>query len=52
MGATQEFEGFNDTVQDALEEAKQVRQENEEVVVVEETVQPEDDANRESVNIL
>ena len=35
-----------------LEEAEHARHENEEVVEVEETIQPEDDANRESVNIL
>lgn len=52
LGATQAFEGLNEKVQSALEEAEHARHENEEVVEVEETVQPEDDANRESVNIL
>lgn len=52
LGATQAFEGLNEKVQSALEEAEHARHENEEVVAVEETVQPEDDANRESVNIL
>ena len=52
LGATQAFEGLNEKVQSALEEAEHARHENEEVVSVEETVQPEDDANRESVNIL
>ena len=52
LGATQAFEGLNEKVQSALEEAEYARHENEEVVEVEETVQPEDDANRESVNIL
>ena len=52
LGATQAFEGLNEKVQSALEEAEHARHENEEVFEVEETVQPEDDANRESVNIL
>jgi len=52
LGATQAFEGLNEKVQSALEEAEHARHENEEVVEVEETIQPEDDANRESVNIL
>ena len=52
LGATQAFEGLNEKVQSALEEAEHARHENEEVVEVEETVQPDDDANRESVNIL
>jgi len=52
LGATQAFEGLNEKVQSALEEAEHARHENEEVVAVEEAVQPEDDANRESVNIL
>lgn len=52
LGATQAFEGLNEKVQSALEEAEHARHENEEVVEVEETVQSEDDANRESVNIL
>lgn len=52
LGATQAFEGLNEKVQSALEEAEHARYENEEVVAVEETVQPEDNANRESVNIL
>ena len=52
LGATQAFEGLNEKVQSALEEAEHARHENEEVVEVEESVQPEDDANRESVNIL
>jgi len=43
---------LNEKVQSALEEAEHARYENEEVVAVEETVQPEDNANRESVNIL
>ena len=50
LGATQAFEGLNEKVQSALEEAEHARHENE--AVVEEPVQPEDDANRESVNIL
>ena len=37
-------------VQSALEEAEHARHENE--AVVEEPVQPEDETNRESVNIL
>ena len=52
LGATQAFEGLNEKVQSALEEAEHARPDTEEVVEVEETVQPEDDANRESVNIL
>ena len=52
LGATQAFEGLNEKVQSALEEAEHARYENDEVVAVEETVQPEDNANRESVNIL
>ena len=52
LGATQAFEGLNEKVQSALEEAEHARHENEEVVAVEETVQPEDEASRESVNIL
>lgn len=52
LGATQAFEGLNEKVQSALEEAEHARHENEEVVAVEETVQPEDDVRRESVNIL
>ena len=52
LGATQAFEGLNEKFQSALEEAEHARHENEEGFEVEETVQPEDDANRESVNIL
>ena len=50
LGATQAFEGLNEKVQSALEEAEHARHENE--AVVEEPVQPEDETNRESVNIL
>ena len=50
LGAIQAFEGLNEKVQSALEEAEHARHENE--AVVEEPVQPEDETNRESVNIL
>ena len=52
LGATQAFEGLNEKVQSALEEAEHARHENEESLRLRETIQPEDDANRESVNIL
>ena len=50
LGATQAFEGLNEKVQSALEEAEHVHQETEEVV--DETASSEDEASRESVNIL
>ena len=50
LGATQAFEGLNEKVQSALEEAEHAHQETEEVV--DETASSEDEASRESVNIL
>ena len=50
LGATQAFEGLNEKVQSALEEAEHAHQETEEVV--DETASSENEASRESVNIL
>ncbi len=50
--AIQAFEGLNEKFNPLQKKQSTLRHENEEVVAVEETVQPEDDANRESVNIL